>query len=65
MGPYIIVSLTLSMLLYQERGKDTCLNYEALRATAILTIRRAFVSYFGRPFLKEVLQLDGQNKHKR
>ena len=34
MGPYIIVSLTLSTLIYQEGRKDTCLNYGAIRATA-------------------------------
>ena len=34
MGPDIIVSLTLSTLIYQEGGKDTCLNFGALRTTA-------------------------------
>ncbi len=34
MGPYIIVSVTLSMLIYQDGGKDTFLNYGALGATA-------------------------------
>ena len=35
MGPYIIVSLTLSTSIYQEGGMDTCLNYGTLRVTAI------------------------------
>ena len=34
MDPHIIVPLILSILIYQEGGKDTCLNYGALWATA-------------------------------
>ena len=46
MGAYIIVSLTLSTLIYQEGGKDTCLNYGAIRATA--TFRLHFIYFLFR-----------------
>ena len=38
MDLYITVSFTLSTLIYQEGGKDICLHYDALRATATLNI---------------------------